>query len=167
MEATFSPPVVAAPAAVGAFVERRFHLATARGRGGGSRRTLRRGVAPPECPPAPSPVPVPVHPLARRMAMAIRCQQLLDAGVVRDQAALAAVAGMTRAWITLVMRLTLLAPGIQEALLNLGAEEVVDHRAVQRIAQVVSWRVQVQRWRVLRASASRSPLHAQHGAGSL
>jgi len=80
------------------------------------------------------------------MAMAIRCQQLIDTGVVGDQAAVAAVAGMTRAWVTVVMRLNLLAPDIQEAILFLPPDAEVDHRAVQRIAMQSDWAWQRQQW---------------------
>ncbi len=87
-----------------------------------------------------------VHPLARRMAMAIRCQQLIDAGVVADQASLAAVAGMTRAWITVVMRLNLLAPDIQEEILHLSPDDPADHMDVQAITRFLSWESQRLAW---------------------
>lgn len=144
-----------------ATIKRQFHLGTQGNRRGGFRRVLRPGEAPPVAP-APavaSPVaelavPPRVHPLARRMAMAIRCGQLIDTGVVSDQAAVAAVAGMTRAWVTVVMRLNALAPDIQEALLDLDAEATVDHRAVQRIAMRTDWIWQRKQWQSLALSAS-------------
>lgn len=129
-----------------ATIERHFHIGTARGRGGGSCRTIEQ---------APAPVPEAertrddpnrVHPLARRMAMAIRCQQLIDSGVVADQASLAAVAGMTRAWITVVMRLNLLAPDIQEEILALAPETKLAHHTVDEIARIHSWRIQRREW---------------------
>lgn len=81
--------------------------------------------------------------------MAIRCSQLIDEGVVSDQAAVAAVAGMTRAWVTVVMRLNQLAPETQEALLFLPLDAEVDHRAIQRIAMRSDWGWQRQQWRSL------------------
>jgi len=84
------------------------------------------------------------------MAMAIRCRQLMEAGVAADQAALAAATGMTRAWITIVMRLTLLASDIQEELLHLEPDEEIDQHAVQRIARMLSWREQRAAWKALR-----------------
>lgn len=88
------------------------------------------------------------------MAMAIRCAHLIDTGVVSDQAAVAAVAGMTRAWVTVVMRLNALAPDIQEALLDLDAKAAVDHRAVQRIAMRTDWACQRKQWQSLALSAN-------------
>lgn len=146
-----------------ATIERRFHFATQGNRRGGFRRVLRQGSAPEPAPPPPPaaaaapcaspPEPATVHPLARRMAMAIRCQQLIDSGVVGDQAAVAAVAGMTRAWVTVVMRLNLLAPDLQEALLFLPPEAEVDHRAVQRITMRSDWAWQRRQWRSLALGA--------------
>jgi len=129
-----------------ATIERRFHLGTARGRGGGSRRTLESTPAPVPGPERLSDDPDRVHPLARRMAMAIRCQQLIDSGVVADQASLAAVAGMTRAWITVVMRLNLLAPDIQEEILGLRPDSPIDHRAVDPFTKVACWAGQRAMW---------------------
>lgn len=129
-----------------ATIERRFHLGTARGRGGGSRRTLESTPAPVPGPERLSDDPDRIHPLARRMAMAIRCQQLIDSGVVADQASLAAVAGMTRAWVTVVMRLNLLAPDIQESLLFLQPDAQIDHRAIDRVARIGGWRKQRAAW---------------------
>lgn len=128
-----------------ATIERRFHLGTARGRGGGSCRTIERIPAPVPEPERTRDDPDRIHPLARRMA--IRCQQLIDSGVVADQASLAAVAGMTRAWITVVMRLNLLAPDIQEEILNLDTAAQVDHRAVQEITKLAPWSAQRAAWR--------------------
>ncbi|MDA3963013.1 MAG: hypothetical protein PF961_19690 [Planctomycetota bacterium] len=141
-----------------ATIERRFHPGTARGRGGGSRRTLASTPAPVPGPERLSDDPDRVHPLARRMAMAIRCQQLIDSGVVADQASLAA--GMTRAWVTVVMRLNLLAPDIQEEILEMGPDSPADHRALDRVARVASWRKQRVAWR------SRKDAHASHQYGS-
>ena len=130
-----------------ATIERSFHLGTARGRGGGSCRTIERTPAPVPEPERTRDDPDRVHPLARRMAMAIRCQQLIDSGVVPDQASLAAVAGMTRAWITVVMRLNLLAPDIQEEILGMNAADRVDHRKVQEITKIGLWSSQRMQWR--------------------
>src|SRR5690606_32332284 len=109
------------PTTMSATVERTFHLAHVRGLRGGCRKVLRSGMEEPSSGEAPeeSGPAHRVHPLARRMALAIRCQQLIDGGVAADQATLAEVTGMTRAWITVIMRLTLLAPDLQEWLLHL------------------------------------------------
>ncbi len=51
------------------------------------------------------------------MALAIKFQDMVDRGEVKDYADLARVGFVTRARITQIMNLTLLAPQIQEALL--------------------------------------------------
>ncbi|GDY13430.1 hypothetical protein LBMAG53_23080 [Planctomycetota bacterium] len=134
-----------------ATIERRFHLANQGHRRGGFHRAVRPGdesVTPPSAAPPAPPIDR-VHPLARRMAMAIRCEQLIASGVASDQASLAAAAGMTRAWVTVVMRMNLLAPDIQEALLDIGPDSPVNQRAVDRIAKLNSWTDQRNMWGIV------------------
>ena len=95
--------------------------------------------------------------VARTLALAHVFRELIDAGVVRDQAELAAVTGFTRARITQVMDLTLLAPSIQEEILL--AEEPAGGRGIaeQRLREVVArtaWNDQRQAWRALQATLS-------------
>lgn len=51
------------------------------------------------------------------MALAIRFEELLTSGTVKDYADLARLGGVSRARITQIMNLRLLAPDIQESLL--------------------------------------------------
>ena len=75
--------------------------------------------------------PVPAKPLpagrlpriTRLMALALRFEKLFRDGVVRDQAELARLGGVTRARLTQLMNLTLLCPDIQMQLLFLPAVE--------------------------------------------
>jgi len=55
--------------------------------------------------------------VARTLALAHVFRELIEARVVRDQAELASLTGFTRARITQMLDLTLLAPDIQESLL--------------------------------------------------
>ncbi len=57
--------------------------------------------------------------ISRLMALAIRTQDLVDQGEVADYADLARLAHISRARISQIMNLTLLAPDIQEAILFL------------------------------------------------
>jgi len=91
-------------------IEGTVHIAR-RGRGG--RPELREGPAPADPPPERVPR------VARLMALAIKLEALVRTGVVRDYAELARLGRVTRARVTQVMNLTLLAPDIQEALLFL------------------------------------------------
>ena len=97
-------------------VESTFHF---RRRGRGSRKEICRG----EVPEAPQLPPGRVPRIARFMALAIRFERLIQAGAVADYAELARLGHVTRARITQVMNLRLLAPDIQEAILFLPLTE--------------------------------------------
>jgi hypothetical protein len=118
------------------------HLAR-RGRGGA--RQLRTG-------PAPAPTEAGRVPrVARLMALALRFDELIRAGMVADYAELARLGHVTRARVTQVMNLLHLAPDVQEALLFLprvvhGRDPVV-LRDLQPIAAVADWRKQRRMWR--------------------
>ena len=87
--------------------------------------------------------------VARTLALAHVFRELIDAGVVRDQAELAAVTGFTRARITQMMDLTLLAPEIQEEILMAEQSWGVTTIAERRLREVVScveWNAQRTRW---------------------
>ena len=123
-----------------ATIERAFHLAPRAGRRGGWRQTAAAG---PEPVPDESAEPR-IHPLARRMAMAITCQRLIRDGAVADAASLAGVAGVTRARMTQLLNFTLLAPDIQEALLALAPDHPLGERDVRPIMTILDWAAQRQ-----------------------
>lgn len=113
--------------------------------GHGARKVLHDGPAPP----APNRVPR----VARLMALAIRIESLVRSGEVRDYAEVARLGRVTRARVTQVMSLTLLAPAIQEAILFLppvarGRDPVV-LRDVLTVAAEPDWRRQNVLWREL------------------
>ncbi len=95
-------------------VEREFHLANLSGPKGGYRRTVRLGVEPPS-PIAQTQGRVPR--VAKLMALAIRCEQLVRSGAVPDATTLARLAHVSQPRMTQILNLTLLAPDLQEALL--------------------------------------------------
>jgi hypothetical protein len=114
-----------------------------------SRKQLQRGGASPPPPVLSGRVPR----LARLLALAIRCEQLLKAGVIANYAELAALGHVSRARITQVMNLLLLAPDIQEALLFLPRTErgrdSIHLRQFQPLALVADWGDQRKRWQAL------------------
>lgn len=123
-----------------------------RGRG---RKELEAGAAPPP-PAAPGRVPR----AARLLALAHRLECLLRAGVVRDYAELARLGHVTRARVSQIMALLLLAPDVQEEVLFLpraerGRDPVV-LRDLLPVAAVPDWKRQRRLWAALRA-ASRRP----------
>lgn len=80
--------------------------------------------------------------VARTLALAHVFRELIDARVVRDQAELASLTGFTRARITQMLDLTLLAPDIQESVLAAEVEGGADNisgRELRKIAAERSW----------------------------
>jgi hypothetical protein len=115
-------------------------------RGRGFRKAIRQGEAPA--------TPVGRVPrVARFMALAIRFEQLIRDGQVADFAELARLGHVTRARITQIMNLRLLAPDIQEAILFLPRVErgwdPVHIRQLQTIALEPDWRKQRKTWTML------------------
>ncbi len=88
--------------------------------------------------------------ITRLMALAIKFQELVDRGEVRDYADLARLGYVTRARITQIMNLLNLAPGIQEDILvasgSLARREVVTERQIRFIAKLVLWADQTRAW---------------------
>lgn len=109
--------------------------------GAGARKTLASRPAATKPPPAGR-----LPRITRLMALALRFEKLLRDGVVRDQADLARLGGVTRARLTQLMNMTLLPPDIQEQLLLLPTVErgrapllLADLRP---IAQKLDWQEQ-------------------------
>ncbi len=121
-------------------VRLRFHVAT--GRAG--HKELREGVSNKKVPLGRIPR------VSRLMALAIRFEQLIRDGVVRDQAELARLAFISRARVTQIMDLLLLAPEIQEELLfsppiELGHDPIHERR-IREIVSQPDWKLQRQHW---------------------
>ena len=130
----------------GLTVDRPFHVRQGRR----SRKELREGEAGPEVPRGRVPR------VSRLMALAIRFDQLIQDGVVVDQAELARFGRVTRARLTQIMNLLNLAPDIQEEILLLPRTREgrvrVSERHLRPIAAVADWRKQRRMWRSSRAS---------------
>lgn len=84
------------------------------------------------------------------MALAIRFNGLIHSGEVADYAELARLSHVSRARITQIMNLLLLAPDIQEAMLFLPrvpqGRDPIYLRQLQAIALVPDWRKQRKIW---------------------
>lgn len=119
------------------------------------RKKLEVGDAPPDPETLVEPGRVPR--VARLMALAIRLERLLAEGVARDYADLARLGGVTRAGLTQIMNLTLLAPDIQEAMLflprTLHGRDPLQEPHLRPITLVPDWRKQRKLWRALAAAA--------------
>jgi hypothetical protein len=114
------------------------------------RKRLSAGPARPALPPGRVPR------VARLLALAHRFEALLREGAVNDQAELARLGQVTRARITQVMNLLLLAPDIQEQILFLPRTErgrdPIKLALLQPIALEPDWRQQRRTWADLLAS---------------
>ena len=88
--------------------------------------------------------------ISKLMAMAIHFEQMLRDGHVEDMSTLARYGQVTRARMTQIMNLLLLAPDIQEKLLNLpqttSGRDTVILRELQTIALQPDWTAQQQMW---------------------
>lgn len=119
---------------------RKFHVR----RGRHSCKQLHEGNAPPAVPHGNVPR------VSRLMALAIRFDQLIRDGVVADQAELARLGHVSRARVTQIMNLTLLAPDLQEAILFLPptqcGRDPIHLRDLQPITATSDWRKQRRIW---------------------
>ncbi len=91
--------------------------------------------------------------VAQMLALAHQLQATVAKGQRRDRAALARDLGLSRARITQLLDLTLLAPDIQEELLFLEAvdgREPLSIRALRPLVKLPSWRDQRAFWSALR-----------------
>ncbi len=83
------------------------------------------------------------------MALAIKFQEMVDRGEVRDYADLARLGLVTRARLTQIMNLLLLAPGIQEEIMGIGAaaeQKIIAERHVRSVVKFVLWERQRRAW---------------------
>jgi hypothetical protein len=114
-----------------------------------------------ETPPPPKPEPVrrPAK-VAQQLALAHHLQAAIDRGAIADRADVARKLGLTRARVTQLLDLLLLAPDLQAAVLALeavdGAEPMAE-RALRAVAHAGTWAEQ-------RAACGRSSRIAQRRA---
>jgi len=94
--------------------------------------------------------------IARLMALAIKFQEMVDHGEVRDYADLARLGYVTRARFTQIMNLALLAPDLQEELLFATEAAGITEHFFRQIIALVDWDEQRERWKQLRTPAIRS-----------
>ena len=98
--------------------------------------------------------------ISKLMALAIHFEQMLKDGHVQDMATLARYGQVTRARMTQIMNLLLLAPDIQEAILNLpqttSGRESTTIRKLNAIALEPDWTVQRAIWANLNREISQN-----------
>lgn len=119
-------------------------------------------------PVVPRPTPPRMPRITRLMALAIKFQDMVDRGEVHDYADLARLGYITRARATQIMNLTLLAPEIQEALIEpqsaLSFARSATERELRLITRLAHWTEQRKAWSDLRSRWIRSgQAGAEHG----
>jgi len=91
--------------------------------------------------------------VSRLMALAIRCEELIRKGLVKDQAEIATLGHVSRARVTQIMNLLHLAPDIQEQILFLprvgSGGDPIREPTVRPIAAETEWGKQRRMWREL------------------
>jgi hypothetical protein len=90
------------------------------------------------------PAPPRIPRITRLMALAIKFQDMIDRGEVKDYADLARLGWVTRARVTQIMNLSLLAPELQDWLLDLRLERdppfvTFTERHIRFVATLESW----------------------------
>jgi site-specific DNA recombinase len=91
--------------------------------------------------------------ITRLLALAIRFEEMMRSGVVRDYSVLAQLGQVSRSRITQIMNLLHLAPDVQEEILFLAPDEGrcrICERAIRKLATELDWSVQRQQWNDLR-----------------
>jgi hypothetical protein len=130
----------------GLTIQRQVHF----GRGRKGRKVLREG-SPPETPQTLQATPVGRVPrISKLMALAIRFDRLIREGEITDRAELARLGQVSRARMTQIMNLLLLAPDIQEEILflprTLAGRDPIRERQIRPITTVLDWRKQRRLW---------------------
>jgi hypothetical protein len=99
--------------------------------------------------------------IARLLALALRFEQLLQAGVLADYAELARLGHVSRARVSQIMNLLLLAPDIQETLLflprTLSGRDPIHLRQLLPLTTVRDWRQQRALWQALQQRTAANP----------
>lgn len=130
----------------GLTIQRQVHF----GRGRRSRKVLREGSEPQ----MPQPTPIGRVPrISKLMALAIRFDRLIREGEITDQTELARLGQVSRARMTQIMNLLLLAPDIQEEILffprtTSGRDPIREHH-IRPITTVLDWRKHRRLWKQL------------------
>jgi len=129
----------------GVTIERKVHFA----RGRRARKIIAHGQQPASDPTLVGRVPR----ISKLMALALRFDRLIREGEITDQAEIARLGQVSRARVTQIMNLLLLAPDIQEEILFLPRTErgrdPIRERHVRPLTNVLDWRKQRRLWKRL------------------
>ncbi len=82
--------------------------------------------------------------VTRLLALAHHLQGLIDKGIVRDYADIARLSNLSRARLSQIMNLTLLAPKIQEEILF--SSDRIKEKSVRMVLKTPVWQEQIKIW---------------------
>ncbi|MBI5788791.1 MAG: hypothetical protein HZA78_08065 [Candidatus Schekmanbacteria bacterium] len=82
--------------------------------------------------------------ITRLLALAHHLQDLIDQGVVQDYADIARLSGLTKARVSQIMHLTLLAPQIQEEILIGNPQIILKGHALRIVLKTAIWEEQAE-----------------------
>jgi hypothetical protein len=92
------------------------------------------------------------------MALALRFEELVRSGAIRDYAELARLGQVSRARLTQVMNLLHLAPDLQEQILflppALKGRDPIHLQDLQTLAALLDWQSQRRRWNEMRSTTT-------------
>jgi hypothetical protein len=96
--------------------------------------------------------------IARLMALALRFEQLVRSGAVRDYAELARLGQVSQARLTQIINLIHLAPDIQEEILFLprvhSGRDRIHLDDLQALTALLAWQEQRRRWKEMQGTTS-------------
>ncbi len=94
--------------------------------------------------------------VTRLLALAYHLQVLIDESIVSDYADIARLSDLTRARLSQIMNLTLLAPKIQEEILGFTKSSFIDIREhnLREILKLTAWQEQYRVWKRLKSQAA-------------
>ncbi len=95
--------------------------------------------------------------VATTLALAHRIDAMISSGHLKNQADAALVVGLTRARVTQIMKLLLLAPRIQEAILDPEGSHSISESTLRDIAREPDWTNQLAMWREPQCRTSAQP----------
>ena len=97
----------------------------------------------------------PVPRISRLLALALKMEQMIQEGTVKNYSELAHLGQVSAARITQVMNLLYLAPDIQEQILSRSTPAIgLRESAVRKLSSVVRWSEQRDQWQELLRAAS-------------
>ena len=113
--------------------------------------------------------------VSRLMALAIKVERLVQEGEFRNHRALAEAGQISRARLSQIMRLTDLAPSIQEELLflpkTIAGPDRISEKALRPVARSLDWDIQKQQFAEVKAGGAVQsvgtsfPAHRRERAG--